>query len=105
MSTAEAPPVPAAARCGRPVRSLVRRGFVRPWLRLLRSELGLMFRRWRNRALLAVVVAIPVLLGIALRVAVPQGGQGGGATGSVPPSSPRWPATGCSCRSWRSPSC
>jgi ABC-type Na+ efflux pump permease subunit len=59
-----------------------RRGIVRPWLRMLRSELGLMFRRWRNRALLAVVVAIPVLLGSALRVAVPaQGGQGGGGNG------------------------
>jgi len=78
MSTAEAPPVPAG---GTLVVAAVRRGIVRPWLRLLRSELGLMFRRWRNRALLAVVVAIPILLGSALRVAVPQGGQGNGGNG------------------------
>ena len=77
MSTAEVAPAPM-----RPGGVLAaRRGFVRPWLRLLRSELGLMFRRWRNRALLAVVVAIPILLGSALRVAVPQGGQGNGGNG------------------------
>ena len=76
MSTAEAPPVTAPARAGGALAA--RRGVVRPWLRLLRSELGLIFRRWRNRALLGVVVAIPVLLGAALRVAVPQGGGGGG---------------------------
>jgi ABC-2 type transport system permease protein len=76
MSTAEAPPVP------RPAGVLaIRRGYVRPWLRMLRSELGLMFRRWRNRGLLAVVVAIPILLGAALRVAVPRGGQGNGGNG------------------------
>jgi ABC-2 type transport system permease protein len=78
MSTADVAPAsvrPAGAFAAR-------RGFVRPWLRLLRSELGLMFRRWRNRALLAVVVAIPILLGSALRVAVPsQGDQGGGGNG------------------------
>ena len=79
MSTAEAPPVPGPVRSGGALAA--RRGFVRPWLRLLRSELGLMFRRWRNRALLAVVVAIPVLLGSALRVAVPQGGQDNGGNG------------------------
>ncbi len=79
MSTAEAPPVPRpAAGGGAPAAMAARRGHVRPWLRLLRSELGLMFRRWRNRALLAVVVAIPVLLGAALRVAVPRGNGGGG---------------------------
>ena len=78
MSTADVAPAPV-----RPAGVIAaRRGVVRPWLRLLRSELGLMFRRWRNRALLAVVVAIPVLLGSALRVAVPQGGgQGGGGNG------------------------
>jgi len=80
MSTADVAPAPV-----QPGGVLAaRRGFVRPWLRLLRSELGLMFRRWRNRALLAVVVAIPILLGSALRVAVPQGGNQGGGGGNGP---------------------
>ena len=75
MSTADLAPAPV-----QPAGVIaVRRGVVRPWLRLLRSELGLMFRRWRNRALLAVVVAIPILLGTALRLAVPRGGDGGGS--------------------------
>ena len=74
MSTAEAAPVSAPAPGGGAVLAGgVRRGAVRPWLRLLRSELSLVFRRWRNRALLAVVVAIPILLGTALRLAVPAG--------------------------------
>jgi len=85
MSTAEAPavPVPAPA-AGAAAAGGARRGLVRPWLRLLRSELGLMFRRWRNRALLAVVVAIPVLLGAALRIAVPRGGNDGAGGGNGP---------------------
>jgi ABC-2 type transport system permease protein len=51
---------------------------VRSWLRLLRSELGLVFGRRRNLALLAVLAAVPVLLGIVLKVSAPQPGGGGG---------------------------
>jgi ABC-2 type transport system permease protein len=50
---------------------------VRAWLRLLRSELGLTFLRWRNVALLAVLAAIPALIGFALWLAAPAGGGGG----------------------------
>jgi len=53
-------------------------GGVRQWLRLLASELRLTFRRWRNLALLAVLVILPVVLGIGLKVAGPNGGGGGG---------------------------
>jgi ABC-2 type transport system permease protein len=76
MSTVEASPLQGgvAPTAG----GTARRGVVRPWLRMLRSELGLIFRRWRNLLLLAVLVGIPVLLGIALRVSVPRGGGGGG---------------------------
>jgi ABC-2 type transport system permease protein len=50
---------------------------LRTWLRLLGSELRLMFRRWRNLALLGVLVVLPVVLGIGLRVSTPDGGGGG----------------------------
>jgi ABC-2 type transport system permease protein len=51
----------------------------RAWLRYARSELGLVFRRRRNLALFAVVIAVPVLIGVALRLAGgPRGGGGGG---------------------------
>jgi ABC-type transport system involved in multi-copper enzyme maturation permease subunit len=81
MSTAEAPPLPGGVA---PVAGgTVRRGVVRPWLRMLRSELGLIFRRWRNLLLLAVLIGIPVLLGIALRVSVPRGNGGGDGLGAA----------------------
>jgi ABC-2 type transport system permease protein len=54
---------------------------VRGWLRLLRSELSLIFLRWRNIALLAVLAAIPVLIGLALWLA----GPGAGSNGRGPP--------------------
>ncbi|HUK69918.1 MAG TPA: ABC transporter permease [Streptosporangiaceae bacterium] len=51
----------------------------RAWLRYARSELGLVFRRRRNLALLAVVAVVPVIIGVALRLAgSPRGGGGGG---------------------------
>jgi ABC-2 type transport system permease protein len=50
----------------------------RAWLRFARSELGLVFRRRRNLALFAVVAAVPVIIGVALRLAGPRDGGGGG---------------------------
>src|ERR1039458_3210778 len=81
MSTAElsAPRGGApAATDGAPLagRALPRNG-LRCWLRLLGSELRLMFRRWRNLALLGVLVVLPVVLGIGLKVSSPGGGGGG----------------------------
>jgi len=66
---------PDAAAAGSPAPA-------RAWLRLLGSELLLVFRRRRNLALLAVVTVIPIIIGIALRLA------GAGATsnnGGGPP--------------------
>ena len=51
----------------------------RAWLRLLRSELGLTFLRWRNIALLGVLAVLPILVGIALRLTSPSGGGQGPA--------------------------
>ncbi|MEW1661039.1 MULTISPECIES: ABC transporter permease [unclassified Streptomyces] len=42
---------------------------------LLRSELATTFRRWRTLVLLAVLAAVPVLVGIAVRI---QAGRSGG---------------------------
>jgi ABC-2 type transport system permease protein len=73
MSTAEA----TAARPPRQAGQLARTpGAARGWLRLLGSELRLVFRRLRNLALLAVLAALPILLGIALRLAAPRGSGG-----------------------------
>lgn len=58
---------PGVARCPGPVPA---------WLRLLRSELALIFLRWRNLLLLAVLAVLPAVLGIALRLATPRGGGG-----------------------------
>src|SRR6266542_2112653 len=73
MSTAEVTgtqPDPAARAAG-PV------GPVIHWIRFLRSELSLIFLRWRNLALLAVLAAIPVLIGVALKLST-GGGRGDG---------------------------
>jgi len=81
MSTAElsAPrgDVPSNAGAAVPAAHARPRNGVLTWLRLLGSELRLMFRRWRNLALLGVLVVLPVILGVGLRISMPHGGGGG----------------------------
>ncbi|WP_282084909.1 ABC transporter permease [Streptomyces tendae] len=54
---------------------------------LLRSELLTTFRRWRTLALLAVLAAVPILVGIAVKIETSDGsslGGGGGGGGAGP---------------------
>jgi ABC-2 type transport system permease protein len=86
MSTASAPvespaagvpvaEVPAArVPGGRPSPA---RPSARRWLRLFRSELRIVYLRPRNLAMLGVLVAAPVFLGIVLRINTPGPGSGG----------------------------
>ncbi|MFI7383256.1 ABC transporter permease [Streptomyces sp. NPDC049813] len=54
-------------------------------LGLLRSELTTTFRRWRTLALLAVLAAVPVLIGVAVKIETGDGqGLGGGPQGGGP---------------------
>ncbi|WCN02625.1 ABC transporter permease [Streptomyces sp. M92] len=59
---------------------------------LLRSELAVTFRRWRTLALLGVLAAVPVLVGIAVKIETSDGssfgggGQGGGGAGGGGPA-------------------
>jgi ABC-2 type transport system permease protein len=55
---------------------------VRAWARLFRSELALVFRRRRNIALLAVLALVPVLIGVAVKLAG-HPGRGGSIFGSI----------------------
>jgi ABC-2 type transport system permease protein len=74
MSRAEAGLAPVAG--GAVVSAARQPGAVPAWLRLLRSELALIFLRWRNLLLLAALAVLPAVLGIALRLASPRGGGG-----------------------------
>ncbi|WP_210581123.1 ABC transporter permease [Streptomyces sp. GESEQ-4] len=56
-------------------------------LGLLRSELVTTFRRWRTLALLGVLAAVPVLVGIAVKIETSDGsGVGGGGGGGEGPA-------------------
>ncbi|WP_432041670.1 ABC transporter permease [Streptomyces cadmiisoli] len=57
-------------------------------LGLLRSELTTTFRRWRTLALLGVLAAVPVLVGIAVRIETSDGSTvgGGGPDGGAGPA-------------------
>ncbi|GGQ92802.1 ABC transporter permease [Streptomyces flaveolus] len=91
MSRAEASPA-GAARAGKAVNGDADAGVVRAPSRLwsfglLRSELLITFRRWRTLALLGVLAAVPVLVGIAVKIETGDGssfgggGRGGGGEG------------------------
>ncbi|MFG3075351.1 ABC transporter permease [Streptomyces sp. NPDC048225] len=69
-------PKPRAARRPSPLWSLG----------LLRSELLTTFRRWRTLALLAVLAAVPVLVGIAVRIETSDGSAPGGGGGGEGPA-------------------
>ncbi|MZD06290.1 ABC transporter permease subunit [Streptomyces sp. SID5785] len=70
MSRAEAVPTGAAVARG---------GRFRWTFGLFRNELTTTFRRWRTLALLAVLAAVPVLIGVAVRIETSDGsGVGGG---------------------------
>ncbi|MFJ5640602.1 ABC transporter permease [Streptomyces sp. NPDC093223] len=53
-------------------------------LGLFRSELAVTLRRWRTLALLGVLAAVPVLIGIAVRIETQGDGPGGGDGGGGP---------------------
>src|SRR5580692_12719201 len=53
-------------------------GPVRANLRFFANELRITFFRRRNQLLLLVAALFPLLIGIGLKVAAPQGGGGGG---------------------------
>ena len=51
-------------------------------LGIFRSELVTVFRRWRTLALFAVLAAVPLLVGIAVRIETRGGGSVGGGRGN-----------------------
>ncbi|MCV2462666.1 ABC transporter permease [Streptomyces sp. ICN988] len=53
---------------------------------LLRSELLITFRRWRTLALLAVLAAVPILVGIAVKIETSDGSSLGGGGGGEGPA-------------------
>ncbi|WP_432171271.1 ABC transporter permease [Streptomyces sp. 1222.5] len=85
MSRAEAVPGPAGG-AGTPVpappgEAAVRRPRLLWTFGLLRSEIVTTVRRWRTLALLGVLAAVPVLVGIAVRIETRGGSSAGGGGG------------------------
>ncbi|MGW0530911.1 ABC transporter permease [Streptomyces sp. NPDC003032] len=51
---------------------------------LFRSELAITFRRWRTLALLGVLAAVPILVGVAVKIETSDGSTIGGGEGGGP---------------------
>ncbi|WP_405587264.1 ABC transporter permease [Streptomyces sp. NBC_01092] len=90
MSRAEAIPQDRAIQQDQaiPQAGAVRRPNPLWTLGLLRSELLTTFRRWRTLALLAVLAAVPILVGIAVKIETGDGSSvgGGGPQGGGGPA-------------------
>ncbi|MFE7383621.1 ABC transporter permease [Streptomyces zhihengii] len=71
-------PEPGTGAGGAPEAVLGAAGRLRRSLGLFRSELGLTFRRRRTFALFGVLAAVPVLIGVAVRIETGDGGGVGG---------------------------
>ncbi len=79
MSSVELAPAPAG-HAELPARPQRRPGSFR---RLYLSEVRLVLRRRRNLALLVVLALVPVLIGTAVRISTPRGGEGPQFLGQV----------------------
>jgi ABC-2 type transport system permease protein len=53
------------------------------FLRQFASETAIIFRRRRNLAILAVLGAVPVFIGVAVKISAPRGGQGPAFIGQI----------------------
>src|SRR5260370_39604003 len=78
MSTVSAPPAPVGP-VGSTTPVPTSAGELRHWLRWFLSELRIVYRRPRNMAMLAVLAAAPIFLGIVLKINTPPPGSGGGS--------------------------
>ena len=66
-----------------PVASMPRIRYHGVFLRQFVSETSIIFRRKRNIAILAVLGAVPVLIGVAVKVSAPRGGGGPAFIGQI----------------------
>ena len=78
MSSAE-----MVAELHAPVPSMPRVRYHGVFLRQFVSETAIIFRRRRNIAILAVLGAVPILIGVAVKISAPRGGEGPAFIGQI----------------------
>jgi len=78
MSSAE-----MVAELHAPVAPMPRVRYHGVFLRQFLSETSIIFRRRRNIAILAVLGAVPIFIGVAVKISAPRGGQGPAFIGQI----------------------